>query len=414
MAIVTWATDGMMHRVAEELGLDPFEVRRKNMISLSDQPYKSAPGYLYEALTLREGLDQMLAEFDIEAFRREQVDAAKEGKLIGVGISSVLEPTTYGSAWYKASGDDGSGHEAATVKLEPTGAINVMVGIVSTGQGYETSLAQVVAEALGSNPANVDVRLGDTHVVPYGMGSRGSRGAAAGHGVAYLAAMDLRAKVLMIGAHLLQRPVASLQIIDGVVVAGGSPAASVSVSEIARIAYNDPISLPDGMPPGLEIHRVYDPPFMTFSNATHLCRVEVDAETGKVTILEYRVLEDAGTLINPMIVEGQIHGGVSMGIGQALLEEILHNELGTNVSATFADYLLPTTDSLPIMLVKHVETPNPNTPRGVKGMAEGPVQGAIASVALAVQDAVAHTGARVEQLPITPSRVLGILATGQR
>jgi carbon-monoxide dehydrogenase large subunit len=199
MAIVTWATDGMLHRVAEELGLDPFEVRRKNMITLDDQPYRSAPGYLYEALTLREGFDQMLAEFDMDAFRRQQTEAAKAGRLIGVGIASVVEPTTYGSAWYKASGDDGSGHEAATVKLEPTGAINVMVGIVSMGQGYETSLAQVVAEVLGSDPAKVDVPLGDTHIVPYGMGSRGSRGAAAGHGVAYLAAMDLREKVLRIG-----------------------------------------------------------------------------------------------------------------------------------------------------------------------------------------------------------------------
>ena len=414
MAIVTWATDGMLHRVAEELGLDPFEVRRKNMIRLEDQPYRSAPGYLYEALTLREGFDQILAEFDMDAFRREQAVAAKEGRLLGVGIASVVEPTTYGSAWYKASGDDGSGHEAATVKLEPTGAINVMVGIVSTGQGYETSLAQVVADALGSDPANIDVRLGDTHIVPYGMGSRGSRGAAAGHGVAYLAAMDLREKVLRIGAHLLQRPAADLRIVDNMVVANGNPQVSVPVREVARIAYNDPTSLPDGMLPGLEIHRTYDPPFMTFSNATHLCQVEVDAETGQVTIVKYRVLEDAGTLINPMIVDGQIHGGVSMGIGQALLEEIHYDEQGTNLSATFADYLLPTMDSVPMIEVEHIETPNPNTPHGIKGMSEGPVQGAVASVALAVQDALTRAGGRVVQLPLTPSRVLDALRRARK
>jgi aerobic carbon-monoxide dehydrogenase large subunit len=249
--------------------------------------------------------------------------------------------------------------------------------------------------------------------VPYGMGSRGSRGAAAGHGVAYLAALDLRENVLKIGAHLLQRPKKGLRIVNDIVVADGDPAASVSVREIARIAYNDPTSLPDGMLPGLEIHRTYDPPFMTFSNATHLCQVEVDAETGQVTIVKYRVLEDAGTLINPMIVDGQVHGGVSMGIGQALLEEIHYDDAGTNLSATFANYLLPTMDSVPMIAVEHVETPSPNTPRGIKGMSEGPVQGAIASVALAVQDAVARTGGRVEQLPITPTRMLGILRTGQ-
>ncbi|RDD60620.1 xanthine dehydrogenase family protein molybdopterin-binding subunit [Ferruginivarius sediminum] len=409
MAIVTWASDGMMHRVAEELGLDPFELRRKNMLSLDDQPYQSAPGYPYEALTLREGFDETLAKFDIDAFRREQADAAEKGRLIGVGIASVVEPTTYGSAWYKASGDDGSGHEAATVKLEPTGAINVTAGIVGTGQGYETSLAQVVADALGSSPANVDVRLGDTYIAPYGMGSRGSRGAAAGHGVAYLAAMDLREKVLGIGAHLLQRPAESLKIVNDEVVTRSDVGVSVPVREIARIAYNDPTSLPDGMLPGLEAHRTYDPPFMTFSNATHLCQVEVDAETGGVTIVKYRVHEDAGTLINPMIVDGQVHGGVSMGIGQVLLEETRYDEQGMNVSATLADYLMPTMDTVPMIEVEHLETPNPNTPQGIKGMAEGPVQGAVASVALAVQDAVARSGGRLEQLPFTPSRLLGVL-----
>lgn len=414
MAIVTWATEGMMHRVAHELGLDPFDVQRKNMITLADQPYRSAPGYLYEALTLREGFDKVLADFDMPAFRREQAEAKESGKLLGVGIATVVEPTTYGSAWYKASGDDGSGHEAATVKLEPTGAINVMVGIISTGQGYETSVAQVVAEALGSDPANVDVRLGDTHVVPYGMGSRGSRGAAAGHGVAYLAALDLRGQVLKIAAHLLQREVAGLTIVNGIVVDAGNPAVSIPVKEIARIAYNDPTSLPEGMLPGLEIHRTYDPPFMTFSNATHLAKVEVDTGTGNVKIQRYYVLEDAGTLINPMIVDGQIHGGVSMGIGQALMEESHYDQHGTNLSATFGDYLMPTMDTMPDIEVEHVITPNPNTPRGIKGMSEGPVQGAIGCVALAVQDALAQVGAEVHQLPMSPSRILASLRVARR
>jgi aerobic carbon-monoxide dehydrogenase large subunit len=409
MAIVTWATDGTMHRIAEALGLDPFEVRRRNMIQLTDQPYRSAPGYLYEALTLRETFDLTFERFDLAAFRAEQRASLQAGRLIGLGIASVLEPTTYGSAWYKASGDEGSGHEAATVKVEPSGAINVMVGIVSTGQGYETSLAQVVADALGSHPDNVSVRLGDTHIAPYGMGSRGSRGAAAGHGAAYLAALDVRHKAMRIGGHLLGVPMDSLDLTDGVITVVGGSGQSIPLATVARIAYNDPTSLPEGVEPGLEILRTYDPPPMTFSNATHLCVAEVDGGTGQVHIRKYRVIEDAGRLINPMIVDGQIHGGVSMGLGQALWEEIVYDDAGTNVTASFVDYLLPTADGMPDIEIEHVVTPSPNTPNGIKGMAEGPVQGGIASLSLAVQDALACIGARVDQLPMSPSRLLGAL-----
>jgi aerobic carbon-monoxide dehydrogenase large subunit len=409
MALVTWATDGTIERVAEELGLDPLDVRRRNMIRLQDQPYRSAPGYLYESLTLRESFDEMLERFDLDAFRQTQEAARAEGRLLGVGIASVLEPTTYGSAWYKASGDEGSGHEAATVKLEPSGAINVMVGIIPSGQGYETTIAQVVAEALGSTPDNVSVRLGDTHVVPYGMGSRGSRGAAAGNGVAYLAALDLKNKALRIAAHVVGEPVDALEIVGDQIYVVGEAEPRLPLAHVARIAYMDPTALPPGVEPGLEIHRTYDPPQLTFSNATHLAVVEVDSDTGRVDILDYRVVEDAGTLINPMIVDGQVHGGVVMGIGQALFEETVYDEAGTNVTTSFLDYLIPTIDTVPVISVHHIETPNPNTPRGIKGMAEGPVQGGVASVALAVGDALRCTGARVEALPLNPRRVLGLL-----
>jgi aerobic carbon-monoxide dehydrogenase large subunit len=409
MAIVTWATEGLVERIAEELGLDPIEVRRRNMIRLADQPYRSAPGYLYEALTLRESLDEMLDRFDLAAFRERQAAARADGRLLGLGVASVLEPTTYGSAWYKASGDEGSGHEAATVKVEPSGAINVMVGIIASGQGYETTIAQVVAEALGSTVDNVSVRLGDTHVVPYGMGSRGSRGAAAGNGVAYLAALEARNKIVRIASHLVGEPVDSLDLRDGQVFVHGEWEPRMPIRDIAWMCYMDPTSLPPGEQPGLEIHRTYDPPELTFSNATHLCVVEVDPATGKTEIQEYHVVEDAGTLVNPMIVDGQIIGGTVMGIGQALFEETIYDEAGNNVTSSFVDYLIPTADTVPEFVIHHIETPNPRTPRGIKGMAEGPVQGGLASVALAVTDALKPTGARVDQIPLTPSRVLGLI-----
>ena len=409
MAIATWATEGTIERIAEELGLDPLEVRRRNMLTLADQPYQSAPGYLYEALTLRESFEAILSDFDITAFRRRQGDALAEGRYVGVGIASVLEPTTYGSAWYKASGDEGTGHEAATIKMEPSGAINVMVGIVDTGQGYETTLAQVVADALGTTPENVTARLGDTHIAPYGMGTRGSRGAAAGNGVAYLAALDLRAKILRIAAHLLEANEGDLRIEDDFISVVGDPGRGIRTADVARIAYLDPLALPAGVEPGLEITRTYDPPFLTFSNAAHLCVAEVDIGTGQVRIEDYRVVEDAGTLINPMIVDGQIHGGVAMGIGQALLEEIVYDDHGRNVTGTFMDYLIPTMSDVPTIAIRHIETPNPNTPRGIKGMAEGPVLGGVASVALAVQDALRPLGVTVDELPLSPRRLLGYI-----
>jgi carbon-monoxide dehydrogenase large subunit len=409
MAIVTWATEGTLERIADELGLDAVEVRRRNMIRLEDQPYRSAPGYLYEALTLRESFDEVLDRFDLEEFRRRQVAAREDGRLLGVGLATVLEPTTYGSAWYKASGDEGSGHEAATVKVEPTGAINVMVGIIPSGQGYETTIAQVVAEALGSVTDNVSVRLGDTHVVPYGMGSRGSRGAAAGNGVAYLAALSVRNKVMRIASYRLGVPVDSLTIVGGQILVVGETESRISLADVAWMCYMDPTSLPPTEAPGLEIHQTYDPPELTFSNASHVCVVEVLEDTGQVEILDYHVVEDAGTLINPMIVDGQIRGGVVMGIGQALFEESIYDEAGNNVTSTFVDYLIPTADSVPDIAIHHVVTPNPNTPRGIKGMSEGPVQGGIASVALAVSDALKGRGVTVDRLPLHPSRILGYL-----
>lgn len=414
MALVTWATEGIIERIAETLGIEPLEIRRRNMITLTDQPYVSASGYTYEALTCLETYEDMYRWFDMTAFRDRQLDARQQGRLLGVGVASVLEPTTYGSAWYKAAGSRGSGHEAATVRVDPTGTVNVMVGVVPSGQGYETTIAQVVAEALGCAPEMVSVRLGDTDLVPYGMGSRGSRGAAAGNAVAYLAAMELRAKIDRLLEDLLGCPATELTVRGGNVFVGDEDAPRATLAEVAWTAYMDPASLPLGELPGLEVHRTYDPPAMTFSNATHLCVVEVDEATGFAQVQEYRVIEDAGTLINPMIVDGQIRGGVSLGIGQALLEEVVYDEDGVNQTSTFVDYLVPTSPTCPPIDIRHVQTPNPNTVRGLKGMAEGPVQGGLAAVMLAVQDAVRCRGVRVKRSPASPTNLRRLLRDGAK
>lgn len=413
MAIVTWATEGLIERIAAELGLDSLEVRRANLISLDDQPYVSAPGYTYEALTLREGLEDAFSRFDVHGFRKKQLQARAEGRLLGLGIATVVEPTTYGSEWYKKALGVGSGHEAARVRVDPSGSVSVSVGINPSGQGYETTLSQIVATGLGTKVEEVAVILGDTHVVPYGMGSRGSRGAVAGNGVAYLAAQELHDKVLRIAAHLSGEALSDLRLADGQVTSTTTGQELYSLAEIAWIAHMDPARLPNEEAPGLEVHKTYDPPSMTFSNGTHLCVAEVTPETGRVTIQQYMVVEDAGNLINPMIVDGQIRGGISMGVGHALFEEVVYDNDGNNTSSTFMDYLIPTMDVVPPVDIHHLYTPNPNTPRGMKGMSEGPVQGSVAAIALAVQDAIGHTGARVTELPLSPRRIRHLLRTAE-
>ena len=409
MAIVTWATEGLIERIAAELDLDSVEIRRANLIGLEDQPFVSAPGYTYEALTLKEGLEDALSRFDVKAFRETQTQARQDGRLLGLGIATVLEPTTYGSEWYKKALGVGSGHEAARVRIDPSGSVSVSVGINPSGQGYETTLSQAVASGVGTNVDDVAVLLGDTNIAPYGMGSRGSRGAVAGNGVAYLAAVDLHDKVLRIAAHLSGVALAELRLSGGQVMSALSGDALYSLAEIAWIAHMDPARLPTGEAPGLEVHKTYDPPPMTFSNGTHLCVVEVTPETGRVTIGKYMVVEDAGNLINPMIVDGQVRGGISMGVGHALFEEVLYDNDGNNITATFMDYLIPTMDVVPEVEIHHLYTPNPNTPRGMKGMSEGPVQGSVAAIALAVQDSISHTGAQVEELPLSPHRIRHLL-----
>lgn len=414
MAIVTWATEGTIENIAAQLGLDPVEVRRRNMITLEEQPYEMISGYRYEALTLRESLDLALEKFDYGAFRAEQAAARAEGRYLGLGIASVVEPNTYGSAWYKSAGIPGTGHEAATVKIEPSGAVNVMVGIMTNGQGYETTIAQVVADGLGTTPTNVAVRLGDTHMAPYGMGTRGARGAAAGAGVAYLAAVDLRAKVLRLAAHLMGTSADALDLRenrifvkdDGEATDSGAP--SMTLAQLARTAYLDPLRLPPGMEPGLELHKTYDPPPLTFSNATHLCVVDVDPQTGAVRIPRYLIVEDAGTLINPTVVDGQIQGATAMGISGVLLEQVVYDKTGQNLTGTFADYLLMSAAEAPALEIHHLQTPSPNTPKGIKGMAEGGVMGAIAAVCLGVQDALRPVGAVIDTQPLSPSRILSL------
>ena len=413
MSITSWVMEGTMDAIARELKLDPVAVRRLNMLHPEDFPYTMATGEVLADITPRQTLEGALAAFDYDNFRQRQQQGRAQGIYLGLGICSVVESTTYGSRFYKAAGIPGSGHEAAWLRIEPSGAVNASVGLGATGQGYETSLAHAVAEGLGVAPQQVHLHLGHTDIAPYGMGSRGARGGTAGGGTLYLCAQEASVKVLAIGAALLGlESSAPLRLRDGRIeqmTDGEWVATGVGLADVARTAYLDPLALPAGMQPGLEFHRTYEPPPMTYSNSTHLCEVQVDVATGAVRFVRYVVAEDCGTVLSPVVVEGQQHGAIAMGLSGALFEQVYYDEAGQNLSGTLADYLVATACELPHIEILSMHTPNRATPAGIKGMAEGGVMGAIGALSNAVNDALAPFDVVVNQQPLTPMYLRDLL-----
>ena len=288
---------------------------------------------------------------------------------------------------------------------------------MASGQGYETAFSQVVADGLGVDADAVRIHLGNTDTAPYGMGSRGARGGTAGGGVLLLTAQALREKVLAIAAHLLGLNTSGdLRVRGGRIerqLGGVWTDAGLGITDIAHVAYFDPSRLPQGMEPGLEAHKAYDPPPMTYSNATHLCEVVVDTRTGAVRLQRYLVIEDCGTALNPLIVAGQQHGAVAMGISGALLEEVVYDENGQNRSGSLADYLLATAVEIPPIEVRSLNTPNRRTPTGSKGMSEGGVMGAIGAAMNAINDALVPFEVRVDQQPLTPQLIRDLLRSAR-
>jgi len=405
--------DGTIDAIARALGRDPLEVRRLNMVRQDNLPYRMPTGEVLEDVTPEETFEAVVAAIDVEAFRARQDAARREERYLGLGICNVIESTTYGSGFYKSAGIPGSGHEAAWIRIEPSGAVNASVGLMGSGQGYETPLAQAVAEGLGVKAEDVTVRMGHTDIAPYGMGSRGARGATAGGGTLFLCAQKAQHHVLRIAADMLKlNDAESLRLFRGRVqrrLDSEWHDSEVTLVDIARRAYLDPVSLPDGLAPGLDFTLTYDPPPMTYSNASHACVVEVDIGTGRVNVKRYLVAEDCGTVLNPIVVRGQQEGAVAMGLSGALFEEVVYDETGQNLSATFADYLVATACETPSLEILPLHTPNRKTPAGIKGMAEGGVMGAIGAVTNAVNDALASLDVTIDRLPLSPQAVRAAL-----
>jgi carbon-monoxide dehydrogenase large subunit len=394
------AREQMIDVAARAIGMDPLELRRRNVLHKSDQPYQAASGMVFSDVTPEECLEQAASIIDYDAFRAEQARALADGRLLGIGIGLYIEPTAgrYGAL----------GIEAAHVRVEPAGSVTVSLGTGSHGQSLETTMAQVVAESLGVDVDLVRVQQGDTDVAPFGGGTGGSRSAVIAGGAARAASIKVRDKAVTIAAHLLEAAPGDIVVEDGNFFVQGTPSRSVTLANIAMTSYANPDGLPPDLEPGLEAVARYSPPPFTWGNSCHICTCEVDRATGLVKLLRYVVSEDCGIMINPMIVEGQVAGGVVQGIGGVLLEHIVYDDDGNPLTTTFLDYTLPTASDVPDLEYGHMETPAPN-PGGHKGVGEGGAIGSVPAVFNAVADALAQVGATVRRMPLGPSTVLDAL-----
>jgi carbon-monoxide dehydrogenase large subunit len=410
------ATTFVMERVldlgAQALGLDPVEIRRINLVGPADLPYTAATRLVHDSPSYPVCFEKAVEAIGYGAFRAEQARLRQQGRYVGIGFANYNELTGLGQA---ASAGPRmpfrTGHEGATVRMDPSGAVRVLAGVTSQGQGIETTVAQIVASELGVPFDAVSVVLGDTDATPFGLGAFASRQAVIGGGAAMRAAGAVREKVVRIAAHLLEAAPEDLEVLDGRVAVKGAPGRAITVAEIARVAHLETHRLPPDTEAGLEATRFYDPIRGTFAAGSQAAVVEVDAATGALTIHRYVCVEDTGRMINPQIVEGQVQGAIAQGIGGALLEHLIYDDAGQLLTGTFMEYALPTAAGIPALDLHHIEEPAENL-AGVRGVGEGGTLGPAAVLANAVADALAPFRIELNDLPVTPARLWGVL-TGE-
>ena len=411
---VCFAMELMLDAVAREAGLEPHEVRLKNLVPPEAMPFDNITGKHFDSGDYPECLRRAVAAIDLAAVRERQARGAPDGRLVGVGFAVYCEQAAHGTSVYAAWGIPMvPGHEQASARITPDGGLELRVGVHSHGQGLETTLAQVAHEVLGIDIDKVKLVLGDTEYTPYSTGTWGSRCMVMAGGAVVAACRELAERLAKIGAHLLQVPVAAVTVQDGKVQGASG---SVGIAEVAQAWYLRPQDLPEDIDRGgLEVTAGYKPlrDSGTFSYAAHAVVVAVDIELGAVEILDYVVIEDGGRLVNPMIVDGQVRGGVAQGIGTALYEEMPFDAAGQPLASTLADYLIPGPTEVPDLRIEHMETPSPYTEFGVKGIGEGGAIAPPAAIANAVNDALKTLGAEVTQSPITPRRLLAAIAAAR-
>lgn len=399
----------LMDQVARHRGLDPTEVRRRNYVTQADYPYTSAGGLIYDSGSMVESQELLLTQIDYEGLRRWQEEQRADGRLIGIGFGAYTEQTAHATKEFVQRGVPiVFGYETSTLRLDPQGTLVISSSIHSHGQGLETTLAQMAADALGMDIADVRVDFGDTAQAAYGSGTFASRSAVLAGGAARKASEQLREQLARVAAHNLEASPDDIEFVDGRVFVQGSPEKGYGLGELCRMVYHRPELVPEGQQPILEATVAYDAPpgSGTFTNATQLAVIEVDPGTGGIEILRYVIVEDCGPMINPLIVEGQIFGGIAQGIGSAIYEEFVYDDEGHLLTTTFMDYLLPGAPEVPPIEVFHMETPSPFTVAGIKGMGEGGAIAPGAVIAGAVEDAISTIGpVMVDEIPLTPERV---------
>jgi carbon-monoxide dehydrogenase large subunit len=397
----TLAREVLLDIAAREMGIDPVELRRRNLLQRADLPFTNPNGMTYDAISPIETLEQALAILDYDAFRTEQAEARTRGRHLGVGVAAYVEPSTPGYGYYAT--------EAATIRIEPSGKVNVYVAGGSSGNSIETTVVQLTADALGADIADVHTIQGDTAVTGFGAGAAGSRSGSMTAGAIRDAASILCDRICAIAADRLEAAVGDIELGDSRAFVRGTPSIGVSLAEIASIAYFEPRSLPPGVPAGLEASARYTAGNASiWVNATHVCTCAVDVETGRVELLRYIVSEDCGPMINPDVVEGQIAGGVVQGIGGVLFEHLAYDADGNPLATTLMDYLVPSAAEVPSFEYGHIESPSPG-PGGFKGVGEGGAIGAPPAVVNAVADALAPFGVELTRLPLSPASIVACL-----
>jgi carbon-monoxide dehydrogenase large subunit len=407
----TYAIERMVDLLAAELKMDPVEIRRKNFIQKSDFPHTVASGLIYDSGNYEGALDKALDMVNYKQFRAEQAAARQQGRYLGIGFSTYVEICGLGpSAVAGAVGFQGGLWESAVVRLHPSGKATVFTGSSPHGQGEETTFAQIVAEELGLPIDDVEVVHGDTARIPMGWGTYGSRTTAVGGTAMVLAARKVKEKARIIAAHLLEASADDIEFINGRFQVKGVPERSKTIQDIA-LAANLAWNLPKGIEPGLEESSFFDPSNFVYPFGTHVAIVEIDPGTGSVKLRRYIAVDDCGTVINPKIVDGQVHGGVAQGVAQALWEAAVYDTNGQLLTGSLMDYAVPTADTLPSFETARTETPSPVNPLGVKGVGETGTIASTPAVVNAVIDALAPLGVRHVDMPLTPEKIWRLLPT---
>jgi carbon-monoxide dehydrogenase large subunit len=413
---VCYAMEMTIDALSREIGVEAHQIRAMNMVKESAMPFMSIAKKHFDSGNYAKSVEMAADMIGLERYRAEDETTDAEGRLIGIGMGSYVEQTAHGTSVFSSWGVAMvPGYEQATVRLTPDGGLELRIGVQSHGQGMETSMAQMANEVLGIDNDKVTVTHGDTGLTPYSTGTYASRSMVMAGGATSRACRVLAERMEIIGAHLLQCERSEVSVRGGKVVSGKG---EVSFAEIGRVWYLNPDELPDDVDQGgVEVTMGYrpEPDSGAFSYASHACKVAVDVDTGMVEVLDYVIVEDCGTMVNPMIVEGQTFGGAAQGVGTALLEESPYDEGGNPLASTFADYMMPGATDVPSYRIDHMESPSPFTEYGIKGVGEGGTIPTPAAIGNAINDALKSFGAEVTETPFTPRRVrMAILAAEQK